>query len=389
MSTLFAATHPARTAALILMGTFPREMQAPDYPWGVSEENLRRRLALLEEDDWAAEATRDWLGRVAPDILRDPAALRWYTSYVRRGASPSATKALRLMNAEIDIRDLLPTISVPTLVLHRAQESWRDGSRFMGEHIPGARVVELPGNDHLPWEGDRERAARRDRALPDGCSGGGASPTACSRHFCSPTSSDPLRRRRNSATAPGKTCSPSTIASCARSSLAFAATRSTWSATASSRRSTAPRARSGAPRRSRMGSGAGTRRTGRRAHGRGRAGGWRRPRHRGPHRRAHRRGGAARRGARLEHGQGHRRRLGHRLRGARRAASCQARRADGTCSQPTAERSPVDSMPSAPIASMHGVGLDASTGKPPLRPPAATNEGSRPTAIRERGLVRL
>ena len=156
MSTLFAATHPARAVALVLMGTFPREMQAPDYPWGVSEESLRRRLALLEEDDWAAAATRDWLGRVAPDILRDPAALRWYTSYVRRGASPGASKALRLMNAEIDIRDLLPTISVPTLVLHRAQETWRDGSRFMGEHIPGARVVELPGNDHLPWEGDQD-----------------------------------------------------------------------------------------------------------------------------------------------------------------------------------------------------------------------------------------
>jgi DNA-binding SARP family transcriptional activator/pimeloyl-ACP methyl ester carboxylesterase len=156
MSTLFAATHPARTAALILMGTFPREMQAPDYPWGVSKVNLRRRLALLEKDDWAAEATRDWLGRVAPDILRDPAALPWYTSYVRRGASPSAAKALRLMNAEIDIRDVLPTISVPTLVLHRAQESWRDGSRFMGEHIPDAHMVELPGNDHLPWEGDQD-----------------------------------------------------------------------------------------------------------------------------------------------------------------------------------------------------------------------------------------
>ena len=156
MSTLFAATHPGRTAALILMGTFPRAMQAPDFPWGVSEVNLRQRLALLEEDDWAAAATRDWLGRVAPDILRDPAALRWYISYVRRGASPGAAKALRLMNAEIDIRDVLPTISVPTLVLHRAQESWRDGSRFMGEHIPGAQMVELPGNDHLPWEGDQD-----------------------------------------------------------------------------------------------------------------------------------------------------------------------------------------------------------------------------------------
>ena len=154
MSTLFAATHPERTAALILIGTFPREMQAPDYPWGVSEERLQWRLGLLEEDDWASAATRDWLGRVAPDIPSDPEALAWYTSYVQRGASPGAVRALRLMNAEIDVRDLLATINVPTLVLHRAHETWCEGSRYMGKHIPGARMVELAGNDHLPWEGD-------------------------------------------------------------------------------------------------------------------------------------------------------------------------------------------------------------------------------------------
>lgn len=156
MSALFAATYPQRTVSLILIGTFPREMQAPDYRIGMSEEALRDRLSLLEQDDWAAAATRDWLGRVAPGVVHDPAALRWYTSYVQRGASPGATRALRLMNVDIDIRELLPTISVPTLVLHRARESWRDGSRFMGEHIPGARMIELPGDDHLPWEGDQE-----------------------------------------------------------------------------------------------------------------------------------------------------------------------------------------------------------------------------------------
>jgi DNA-binding SARP family transcriptional activator/class 3 adenylate cyclase len=155
MSALFAATYPERTLSLVLIGTFPREMWAPDYHCGITEEALGRRLALLEEDDWAAAATRDWLGRVAPDVLRDPTALRWYTSYVQRGTSPGAMRALRLMNVDIDVRDVLPTISVPTLVLHRARESWRDGSRFMGEHIPGARLIELPGEEHLPWEGDR------------------------------------------------------------------------------------------------------------------------------------------------------------------------------------------------------------------------------------------
>jgi class 3 adenylate cyclase len=156
MSTLFAATHPQRTLALVLIGTFPRQMWAPDYPAGATDDDLRRRLAVLEEDDWASATTRNWLAQVAPGIMHDTAAVRWYTSYVQRGASPGANRAIRLMNAEIDIRDLLPTVSVPTLVLYRADEYFRERARYMGERIPGARMVELPGNDHLPWEGDRE-----------------------------------------------------------------------------------------------------------------------------------------------------------------------------------------------------------------------------------------
>jgi class 3 adenylate cyclase len=156
MSALFAATHPQRTTALVLMGTFPRTMRAPDYPIGVSEADIDTRLAAIEEDDWAPAVTKEWLSRAGPEILLDPAALRWYTSYVLRGASPGANRAIRLMNAEIDIRHVLSTISVPTLVLYRAGECYRDGARFMGERIPAARVVELAGTDHLPWEGDWE-----------------------------------------------------------------------------------------------------------------------------------------------------------------------------------------------------------------------------------------
>ena len=176
MSTFFAATQPQRTSALVLMGAFPRQSWAPDYPSGASDEDLRIRLAVLEEDDWASATTKNWLAKVAPGILRDTEAVRWYTSYVLRGASPGANRAIRLMNAEIDIRDLLPTISVPTLVLYRADEYFRERSRLMGEHIPGARMVELPGNDHLPWEGDSESlldeierflAGLRDDAEPD------------------------------------------------------------------------------------------------------------------------------------------------------------------------------------------------------------------------------
>ena len=157
MSALFAATHPARTVALVLMGTFARMMRAPDYPIGVSDDDYRERLAVTDEDDWASATTKEWLGRVGPDILRDPAAVRWYTSYLRRGASPGANKAMRIMNAEIDVRDFLPTISVPTLVLYRSDEylptrprgSWASTS-------PGRRWSSCPATDHLPWEGDQE-----------------------------------------------------------------------------------------------------------------------------------------------------------------------------------------------------------------------------------------
>jgi len=155
MSTLFAATHPERTLALVLMGAFARMMQAPDYPIGLSDDAYRERLAATEADEWATTVTKEWLARAGPEILHDAAAVRWYTSYVARGASPGANRAIRLMNNQIDIRDVLPTISVPTLVLYRSDEYFREATRFMGERIPGARVVELPGTDHLPWEGDR------------------------------------------------------------------------------------------------------------------------------------------------------------------------------------------------------------------------------------------
>ena len=157
MSTLFAATHPERTLALVLMGTFARMMWAPDYPLGLTEDEFRRRLDVLDQDGWVDASTEEWLARVAPAVLSDPAAVSWYRSYLARGASPSATRAIRLMNSEIDIRDVLPTISVPTLVVYRSHEHLSDRTRFMGEHIPGAELIALPGDDHLPWEGDRDR----------------------------------------------------------------------------------------------------------------------------------------------------------------------------------------------------------------------------------------
>jgi DNA-binding SARP family transcriptional activator/pimeloyl-ACP methyl ester carboxylesterase len=168
MSALFAATYPERAVALVLMGAFARMMRAPDYPFGITEEEYQRRLVVLDSDDWARQAATEWLGRVAPDLLRDEAAVRWYVSYLMRGASPAANHAIRIMNRDIDVRDILPTIAVPTLVLCRSDEYFRDGTRFLGERIPGATLIELPGNDHLPWEGDRDALLTKVEQFLDG-----------------------------------------------------------------------------------------------------------------------------------------------------------------------------------------------------------------------------
>jgi DNA-binding SARP family transcriptional activator/pimeloyl-ACP methyl ester carboxylesterase len=149
MVSLFAATYPERTAALVAMGTFARRSPGPDYsiavPWlDVSPER------------WGLPVARAFLAERAPTIADDEEAVRWYASYLVRGASPSAADALRRMNEQIDVRPVLGTIAVPTLVLYREDEYLREATRYMGERIPGARVVALPGPDHLPWEGEQD-----------------------------------------------------------------------------------------------------------------------------------------------------------------------------------------------------------------------------------------
>ncbi|MGH3134395.1 MAG: alpha/beta fold hydrolase [Gaiellaceae bacterium] len=156
MSALFAATYPQRTVALVLMGTMARDMWAPDYPLGYTEKEWQTWRAETAHLEWGEPIARRWLKRTAPDAARDPERLRWYGTYVLRGASPSADLALSLMDKEIDVRHVLPTIRVPTLALYRADEVFREETRYMGERIPGARIVELPGDAHLPWEGDQE-----------------------------------------------------------------------------------------------------------------------------------------------------------------------------------------------------------------------------------------
>src|SRR5262249_19300867 len=109
MCALFAATHPARTTALVLMGTFARHMWAPDYPFGRTEETARELLRLYDEE-WPQGVTREWITRTVPPLADDEEALDWYSSWVVRGGSPAAARQLLLMNKEIDVRPVLPTV---------------------------------------------------------------------------------------------------------------------------------------------------------------------------------------------------------------------------------------------------------------------------------------
>jgi pimeloyl-ACP methyl ester carboxylesterase len=151
MSVLFAAAHPERTVALVMFGIFAKRLWSPDYPWAPTAEARQRTIDELERD-WGGEMD---VGELAPGA--DEAFKRRLATYLRRSASPGAAVALLRMNTDIDTRAVLPTIRVPTLVLHRTGD--RDANveegRWIASQIPGARFVELPGEDHLPWVGDQ------------------------------------------------------------------------------------------------------------------------------------------------------------------------------------------------------------------------------------------
>ncbi|HEY7003901.1 MAG TPA: adenylate/guanylate cyclase domain-containing protein [Gaiellaceae bacterium] len=155
MCLLFAATYPERTRALIMLGSYARRTWAPDYPWAPDE---------AEQDALIEEVGRDWGGPVglaarAPSQVGNEGFSRWWSTYLRMSASPGAAKTLTRMNAQIDVRGVLPLVRVPTLILHRTGDRAMsvEGSRYMAERIEGARYVEFPGEDHLPFLGDQDQ----------------------------------------------------------------------------------------------------------------------------------------------------------------------------------------------------------------------------------------
>jgi class 3 adenylate cyclase len=154
MSVMYAATYPDRTSELILYGTTPRFSRAPDFPWGWSADYVTGQLAEVE-DGWGEGALMEMF---APSYAGDPFAREMWGRYQRAGASPTMARRVLEALAEIDVRDILETVNVPTLILHRTDErvATVEGARYMAERIPGARLVEFEGSDHLPMLGDSD-----------------------------------------------------------------------------------------------------------------------------------------------------------------------------------------------------------------------------------------
>jgi class 3 adenylate cyclase len=137
-----------------MYGTYARRIRDTDYPWAPTGEEAAAVLAAYQQN-WG---TPFRLEVFAPSVANDERWRQWWARHQRLAASPGAGVALARMNIEIDIREILPSISVPTLVLHRTDDRLAhiEGARYMAARIPGAKCVEQPGDDHLPWLGDAD-----------------------------------------------------------------------------------------------------------------------------------------------------------------------------------------------------------------------------------------
>jgi class 3 adenylate cyclase len=155
MAILYAATHPDRTHALVLYAGMARMSSAPGYEWPGTPAEREARVAEI----FAQWGEGGRIERIAPSHAGDVALRRWFGQLERLSASPGALRLLFDIAGETDVRDVLPSIQAPTLLLHRRDDLVIDvrHSRYLAQHIPGARYVELEGQDNLVVVGDSER----------------------------------------------------------------------------------------------------------------------------------------------------------------------------------------------------------------------------------------
>jgi class 3 adenylate cyclase len=175
VAALLAAEHPDRVGALIMYASIARALWAPDYDWAMTRE---------ERAEWIERAVGSWgaadhpgIPAMAPTMADDPALISWFARMQRLAASPGNARELLTAAADLDVRELLPQIHVPTLVMHRNGDTAWDPrhSRYIAERIPGARYVELEGTDSLPFLGDSDAIVEEiEQFLTGGRAGGEA-----------------------------------------------------------------------------------------------------------------------------------------------------------------------------------------------------------------------
>jgi pimeloyl-ACP methyl ester carboxylesterase/class 3 adenylate cyclase len=154
LNLLFAATYPDRTSAIVLINTFARIAWAPDYTHGAQPDVLDALLERMEQG-WGKGVL---LSAFAQSLASDSAAREWWARFQRQAASPGAAVALMRMTCEIDARAILAAIRVPTLILHRSEDRMIpvEHAYYLARRIPGAKFVELPGQDHFFFTGDAD-----------------------------------------------------------------------------------------------------------------------------------------------------------------------------------------------------------------------------------------
>ncbi len=154
MAMLFAATHPDRTKALVLYAPVAKTVSTPDFPFGKSPEEQRAFFERFVRE----VGTGQNLELQAPSVASDDRFVKWWARFERLVASPSAYEELGQIFTDVDVRDILPAIHVPTLVIHRKDDAivLERQARYVADQIQGATYVEFPGEDHLPFVGDAE-----------------------------------------------------------------------------------------------------------------------------------------------------------------------------------------------------------------------------------------
>jgi class 3 adenylate cyclase len=152
-----AALHPDRINRLILFGTYAKGSWSEDYPFGWTDDDWERFVASVKED-WGTESS---IEEIAPSLAHDEAFRQWFGTLGRLGASPRAVLLLGEMTRAVDVRPLLPQITVPTLVMHRSGDRLNpvEHGRYLADRIPDARWFEMPGEDFALWSGDLDALA--------------------------------------------------------------------------------------------------------------------------------------------------------------------------------------------------------------------------------------